>query len=78
MVKSNQKLHYGVSGTMKPPCANCEERSIECHGKCEKYKEYRAKLDDVINKRNSECIKNAGVSQKAKVKRVSNVLKNKR
>lgn len=35
------------------PCNKCQERSAECHGKCEKYKEYRQKLDSI----KAECSK---------------------
>ena len=27
------------------PCKGCDDRYIGCHGKCDKYKEYRDKLD---------------------------------
>lgn len=29
------------------PCKDCAERCAECHGKCEKYAEYRKKIDDI-------------------------------
>lgn len=28
------------------PCLGCERRQVGCHGKCEDYKAYRAKLDE--------------------------------
>lgn len=28
-----------------PPCGDCKERAPLCHGKCEKYIEYRKKLE---------------------------------
>ena len=30
----------------KPPCHNCENRHIGCHAECEKYIDFRKKLDD--------------------------------
>lgn len=35
------------------PCKDCEKRTMNCHGSCEGYKEYRKKLDE-INKENSK------------------------
>lgn len=28
-----------------PPCKDCKDRKIGCHGKCELYKKYRDELD---------------------------------
>lgn len=33
------------------PCGNCEERSIGCHGKCEKYIEFRRDRDTMLDRR---------------------------
>ena len=30
----------------KPPCINCNDRATSCHGKCDKYKNYRTELED--------------------------------
>ena len=29
-----------------PPCKGCEERSLGCHGKCERYKIWKKELDE--------------------------------
>lgn len=29
----------------KPPCLNCEDRTIYCHDRCEKYQNYRKIID---------------------------------
>lgn len=29
------------------PCAECPDREIGCHGKCEKYKAWREKLNEI-------------------------------
>ena len=29
---------------MKPPCKGCEDRAVGCHGKCERYEQYKAEL----------------------------------
>lgn len=29
------------------PCLNCPDRHPYCHGKCDKYISYRAKLDEI-------------------------------
>ena len=30
---------------IKPPCKDCEFRTIGCHSNCEQYKTFRAKMD---------------------------------
>lgn len=30
---------------MKPPCKNCDCRSVICHCNCDKYKEYSAYME---------------------------------
>lgn len=37
----------------KPPCKDCADRHEACWGKCEKYKAWKARLDEV-NKRRKE------------------------
>ena len=37
----------------KPPCYGCEEKFTACHDKCEKYKAWKSRLDEV-NKRRKE------------------------
>ena len=45
----NQEI---VISTVKPTCGkDCPDRSWDCHGKCEKYKAYRAECDNALNKR---------------------------
>lgn len=34
---------------VKTPCYDCKERSVGCHSRCEKFSEYRARLDDEKN-----------------------------
>ena len=36
-----------------PPCKDCKDRYPVCHDKCEKYKEWKSRLDEV-NKRRKE------------------------
>ena len=35
------------------PCKGCSDRYTACHDKCEKYKEWKSRLDEV-NKRRKE------------------------
>lgn len=35
----------------KAPCKNCTERSAVCHGKCEKYKAFRAEQEKLYAER---------------------------
>lgn len=36
---------------IKSPCFNCPNRAMSCHSKCEPYTNYRAKIDDLNNKK---------------------------
>lgn len=37
-----------------PPCKECKDRKIGCHGKCERYRQFREELDEL-----NKTIKNA-------------------
>ena len=39
---------------MKQPCYNCPDREMGCHGRCERYKEYRAEVDAIKAKKKAE------------------------
>lgn len=32
---------------MKQPCYNCPDRTLGCHGQCERYAEYRTECDRI-------------------------------
>lgn len=36
------------------PCKNCGDRFIGCHGKCEKYKAWRAEYDEEIKEQKKQ------------------------
>lgn len=36
---------------IKSPCFNCLNRAMSCHSKCEQYTDYRARIDDLNNKK---------------------------
>lgn len=36
---------------IKSPCFNCPNRAMSCHSKCELYTDYRARIDDLNNKK---------------------------
>ena len=36
---------------IKSPCFNCPNRTMSCHGKCESYADFRARIDDLNNKK---------------------------
>lgn len=62
----------GLARNTKPPCQGCESRSVGCHSKCEKYIEYRTKLDEkkaVVSKQLSEEYDVQGYSIQATRKR---------
>ena len=35
----------------KAPCKDCLDRKESCWGKCEKYKEWKSRIDDVSKRR---------------------------
>lgn len=39
---------------MRSPCMGCQERACGCHGRCEKYKGFRARCDAIIEARKRE------------------------
>ena len=39
---------------MSAPCKNCPNRSIGCHGKCDKYAEFKVYCDRINAKRKAE------------------------
>lgn len=39
---------------IKSPCHKCKEREVGCHSTCEKYAEFRQRLDE-INEREREA-----------------------
>ena len=41
---------------MTPPCKDCAERIIGCHGKCPKYAEFHAECEKRRSERNMECV----------------------
>lgn len=30
---------------LKPPCGGCDDRVIDCHSTCDRYKEYKKELE---------------------------------
>lgn len=40
-----------VISKIKPVCKDCQDRSFDCHTKCEKYKSYRAECDKEMQER---------------------------
>lgn len=36
---------------IKSPCFNCPNRAMSCHSKCESYTDYRARIDNLNNKK---------------------------
>lgn len=35
-----------ISATANSPCLNCPDRILHCHAECEKYKRYKASLEE--------------------------------
>lgn len=36
---------------MTAPCKDCDKRHSGCHSQCEKYRDWRKKMDDAMEKR---------------------------
>lgn len=34
-----------MTNKLNSPCKDCHDRTVGCHGKCEKYKAYRVEVD---------------------------------
>lgn len=45
-----ESIHIARISGNKCPCYKCDDRYPGCHGYCEKYLEYRKKLDEVNEK----------------------------
>ena len=39
---------------MNSPCFKCTERQVSCHGKCSKYKEFKAVCNDRLSQQHRE------------------------
>ena len=42
---------FNLVSREKSPCKNCPERHELCWGKCEKYKAWKSRIDDVSKRR---------------------------
>ena len=40
-------MYFGLPIYRPAPCKDCADRTVGCHGKCEKYLAYRSELDAV-------------------------------
>ena len=40
-----------MAENLKSPCAECGERCVGCHGRCEKYNEWRSERDTDAKRR---------------------------
>ena len=36
-----------MTNRLHSPCKDCTDRAVGCHGKCDKYKDYRVKVDEL-------------------------------
>lgn len=39
------------------PCMNCQDRVLGCHSQCERYKGFRAELDEINRKRREDDLR---------------------
>ena len=49
------EMEMRIDGQIRdnPPCKDCTDRHTACHGSCDRYKEWKLRLDEV-NKRRKE------------------------
>lgn len=45
--KTSMKDTYGIM----PPCLGCPDRALACHDSCERFKEWKAAVDAIKEKR---------------------------
>lgn len=45
VLQDHQTIHRARGVAMKTPCYKCTEREVGCHSKCDRYIEFREKLD---------------------------------
>lgn len=48
------RWNSGNFGTTECPCLGCGDRSISCHGNCEKYHKFQAKVAEINTNRKLE------------------------
>lgn len=48
--KVNKSFAMQFSCIGNSPCLNCKNRSVSCHAKCEKYKQYKIEME-ILNKK---------------------------
>ena len=57
---------FNLVSREQSPCKNCSERHESCWGKCEKYKAWKTRIDDV-NKRKKEYRKKSLADYKHRI-----------
>lgn len=48
------KLSFATPNHIKNPCYGCEDRELGCHSSCEKYAEFKIKLDEFRSGRDTQ------------------------
>ena len=48
LLKLYEETSTEVKGGMTPPCNNCSDRHIGCHGSCERYLAYKSERDRLL------------------------------
>lgn len=48
LLKLYEETSTEVKGGMNPPCKNCSDRHIGCHGSCERYLAYKTERDRLL------------------------------
>ena len=56
-----KRSYFGAK--LLSPCYGCEERKLGCHNRCDKYKEYRTKYDELNLKEKREKMCSHGASK---------------
>ena len=55
-----------ASVTIQPPCLDCPDRKVGCHGGCPKYAEYKIEVDESRTKVNEAIRKEVGIARYVK------------
>ena len=63
LLKFYEETSTEVKGGMNPPCKNCSDRRIGCHGSCERYREYKSERDRLLDEQHKNSQVNRDIAR---------------
>ena len=66
--RSGEKRIDGMNVSVSAPCKECTDRESGCHGRCEKYKAYKAATEELREqqKRNQDVYRDYSIARAKK------------